>query len=139
MVDDKLFLGALAFAAQLRQARPGVGQSDAGAQVAQGDGLVRRESGPSVQSCESGRGVNRRRCRGRAIRRTEPMVLIPRPVERSECVDLLDAEEHAMAGGVVAEAGAVFGGGYGPALSVVSLVVDGDSGDGAEIAQHPLH
>ena len=42
-----------------------------------------------------------------------------------------------MPGGVVGEAGAVGGGDDRPARRVVRLVVDGDGGDGAEIAQHP--
>lgn len=58
---------------------------------------------------------------------------------RSECVDLLDADEHAMARAVVREAGAIGGGVDGPALRFIGSVVDADGGDGAQIAQHPLH
>lgn len=57
----------------------------------------------------------------------------------SEGVDPVDADEHAMPGAVVLEAGAIGGGGDGPALRVVGLVVDGDGRDRAEIAEDPLH
>lgn len=40
---------------------------------------------------------------------------------------------------VVREAGAIGGGVDGPALRLIGSVVDADGGDGAQIAQHPLH
>ena len=57
----------------------------------------------------------------------------------SERVDLLDADEHAVASVVVREPGALSGGVDRPALRVVGLVVDGDGRDCPEVAQDPLH
>src|SRR6185312_5150042 len=57
----------------------------------------------------------------------------------SEGVDLVDADEHAVLGLVVGEAGAIDVGDDRPALGGVGLVVDLDGRDGPQIAQHPLH
>src|SRR6202012_4323538 len=56
-----------------------------------------------------------------------------------EGVDLLDADEHAVAGVFVGESGAAFAGRDGPAVGVVGLVVDRHRRDVAEVADHPLH
>src|SRR6185503_9679438 len=54
-----------------------------------------------------------------------------------EGVDLLDTDEHAVAGALVGETGAVAGGVDGPACGAVGAVVDGLDGDVAEIADDP--
>src|ERR1700757_883921 len=56
-----------------------------------------------------------------------------------EGVDLLDADEHAVAGVLVGEAGTAFAGRDSPAVRIVGAVFDGHGGDVAEVAHDPLH
>src|SRR6516162_828964 len=86
---------------------------------------------------------------GRQARSTQDLATInrhppklPQPsgwVYRSEGVDVLDADEHAMPGVLVGEPGAAFVGRDRPAVRIVGEVVDGHGRDVAEVAYYPLH
>src|ERR1700739_2521395 len=79
------------------------------------------------------------RSRSISLRDLAPSSDRTRPRAHSEGVPLLDADEHAVAGVVVAEAGAAFGGRDRPALRCIGAVIDGHRGEFAEFPHNPFH